>query len=332
MNKVLSPFRFQSVQATLCHFARGLLGSFDGNARQASFYCQEAVARLEECPTLHGRYDRYNGIHVDLEQLDHGSQRGFSTILRASLCQWLAEKRCAAWLQVRIEKSSLIAEAAKFGFRFHHAEGATAMLYMWLRPDECKIHPFATHQVGVAGCVVNSETSQVLVVKDKGQPHPLWKFPGGVADLGEDIGTTAEREILEETGLETEFKGILAFRQQHNQPGTFGRSDLFFVCHMSPVTFDLRPCEVEIDECQWMDLDELEQTGLVSAMTHHVLQMVRYGLQNGFRRVNIACEDRPSIYRGKRYQVYSRPIKSPKGPSADCMHDIVDASIDKLMS
>lgn len=61
------------------------------------------------------------------------------------------EKRCAAWLRVPIEKSAVIAEAAKFGFRFHHAEGTTAMLYIWLRLGPCKIHPFASHQVGVAG-------------------------------------------------------------------------------------------------------------------------------------------------------------------------------------
>jgi len=52
-------------------------------------------------------------------------------------------------------KSTLIPQAAKVGFRFHHAEGDIAVLFRWLRTDTCKIQPFATHQVGVAGkCTV----------------------------------------------------------------------------------------------------------------------------------------------------------------------------------
>ena len=30
-----------------------------------------------------------------------------------------------------------------------------------------------------------------------------WKFPGGLSDLGEGICSTAVREVLEETGIET---------------------------------------------------------------------------------------------------------------------------------
>ena len=29
----------------------------------------------------------------------------------------------------------------------------------------------------------------------------MWKFPGGLSELNEDIGSTAEREVLEETGV-----------------------------------------------------------------------------------------------------------------------------------
>jgi len=66
--------------------------------------------------------------------------------------QWLTEKRCAAWLHVPIERSELIAHSAELGFRYHHAEDTSAVLCLWLQQDTpCKIPPFATHQVGVAG-------------------------------------------------------------------------------------------------------------------------------------------------------------------------------------
>ena len=69
-----------------------------------------------------------------------------------SLDQWLEEKRSAAWLHVPIERSELIARSAELGFRYHRAEDTSAVLYLWLQQDmSCKIPPFATHQVGVAG-------------------------------------------------------------------------------------------------------------------------------------------------------------------------------------
>ena len=69
-----------------------------------------------------------------------------------SLDQWVAEKRSAAWLHVPMEKSALIAQSAELGFRYHRAENTSAVVYRWLQQDmSCKIPPFATHQVGVAG-------------------------------------------------------------------------------------------------------------------------------------------------------------------------------------
>lgn len=54
--------------------------------------------------------------------------------------------------------------------------------------------------------------------------HNFWKFPGGRADPGEDFGTTAEREVFEETGVRSRFQSIVAFRHSHAAP--FGTSDM----------------------------------------------------------------------------------------------------------
>lgn len=56
----------------------------------------------------------------------------------------------------------------------------------------------------------------------------IWKFPTGLAEAGEDVHIAAEREVLEETGIQAVFDSVLAIRQSH---GLFlGKSDLFFVC------------------------------------------------------------------------------------------------------
>eukprot|EP00937_MAST-01D_sp_MAST-1D-sp2_P005814 g5814.t1 len=141
------------------------------------------------------------------------------------------------------------------------------MLNLWLGSGASRIPPFATHKIGVAGLVRNSR-GDVLVVRERHAPDGSgdaaaaawrgWKLPGGLADLGEELGETARREVEEETGVRCTFGQLLALRHQHNT--VFGRSDLYFVCEMgldegmggSEIAFDAS----EIAECRWMPAEE----------------------------------------------------------------------------
>jgi ADP-ribose pyrophosphatase YjhB (NUDIX family) len=81
----------------------------------------------------------------------------------------------------------------------------------------------------------------------------IWKLPTGLLDAKEDIHLAACREVLEETGIETEFVGLVGFRHAHNFQ--FGKSDLFFVCLMKPLTNNIAKQESEIADCDWIDLE-----------------------------------------------------------------------------
>ncbi|WMV38788.1 hypothetical protein MTR67_032173 [Solanum verrucosum] len=72
--------------------------------------------------------------------------------------------------------------------------------------------------------------------------------------LGEDICMAAVREVQEETGIETEFVELLAFRQSHKS--FFGKSDLFFICMLKPLNFTINKQEAEIEEAKWMPMEE----------------------------------------------------------------------------
>ena len=105
-----------------------------------------------------------------------------------------------------------------------------------------------------------------------------------------------------------EFSGLLAFRQQHKQPGAFGRSDLYFVCHMTPLSDQLNPCEHEIEACQWMGLEELERTMTTSAITLRTIQLIRLGLAQGFDSVCLNTEEFQSVYKGLRYHLFHKKL------------------------
>jgi hypothetical protein len=149
--------------------------------------------------------------------------------LASSLAVWRKDGTVAVWVQCPIAAAGCITEASEHGFTFHHAEGQTAMLSLWLSENpENKIPPFATHTIGVGGFVLN-ERREVLVVKELASGATAqWKLPGGLGDLGEDLGQTACREVMEETGVVTEFVSLVAFRHQHGN--AFGASDSAPVC------------------------------------------------------------------------------------------------------
>ena len=120
-------------------------------------------------------------------------------------------------------------------------------------------------QAGV-GCVIlhPNDCSKMLVVQEITGPaaaRNLWKMPTGLIDPGEDIAEAAQRELLEETGLNGKCEGILAFRQAHGSSAGRASSDLFFVCLLtlppqSSFDDDLKPQEHEIKAIQWMKVED----------------------------------------------------------------------------
>ncbi|XP_061747584.1 nucleoside diphosphate-linked moiety X motif 6 [Nerophis ophidion] len=265
---------------------------------------------------LTGKVDRFGGVTVDLATClpEDIGESCFSALLKGSVARWKEEGKVAVWLQVPIALSRCAAAAAAHGFVFHHARERHAVLALWVGAGPSRLPGFATHQVGVAGAVVDESNGKVLVVQDRNKTMNAWKFPGGLSDPGENIGVTAVREVLEETGVRSEFRSLLSIRQQHQHPGAFGMSDMYIICRLSPLTYNIHFCTQECLRCEWLDLDQLARTAQTTAITSRVARLLLHGLERGFQHIDLAVEELPAVYSGMFYQLYHRPL--PPSPAS----------------
>ncbi|CAN0074070.1 unnamed protein product [Bubo scandiacus] len=260
---------------------------------------------------LQARPDKFGGVTVDLAELRRPlrlERAAFGRWLRGAVARWREEGRVAVWLRVPILQSGFVAAAASQGFAFHHAEQGSSTLTLWLGEGPSRLPGYATHQLGVAGAVLDESTGKVLVVQDRNRTINAWKFPGGLSNPGEDIGDTAVREVFEETGIKSEFKSILSVRQQHEHPGAFGKSDMYIVCRLEPSSFDISFCQQECLRCEWMALDEVARTKQATPITSNVAKLLLYGYREGFDKIDITMREFPAVYPGLFYKLYHREL------------------------
>ncbi|KAK7860065.1 nudix hydrolase 2, partial [Quercus suber] len=160
------------------------------------------------------------------------------------------------WIKLPIELVNLVEATVQQGFWYHHAEPKYLMLVYWIPEVEHTLPSNATHRVGIGAFVMNEKREMLVVQENSGvfRGTGVWKFPTGVIEEGEDIFDAAVREVKEETGVDSKFVEVLAFRQSHQ--AFFQKSDLFFLCMLQPLSFDIQKQDSEIAAAQWMPITE----------------------------------------------------------------------------
>jgi hypothetical protein len=101
---------------------------------------------------------------------------------------------------------------------------------------------------------------------------------------------------------------VIAFRQQHNYPGAHGRSDIYVICRLEPLTLEINACNNEIKKCEWLDLDFVCDYD-ENKLTQRVAKLLRYGKKNGFNKIDINPTHMHSLFAGRKYNLFHREVQ-----------------------
>lgn len=198
--------------------------------------------------------NQYRGVFVGEAHLP-ADDEAFVAGLAEALPQWQAEAIRVVWLQLPAARATLVPHAIEAGFDFHHCDGPRLMLVKRLEAG-AYVPAGATHTVGVGGAVISDDNRLLVVLerRDVTARPGYYKLPGGMLEPGEHFGEGVVREVHEETGIRAAFQGVVSIRHHHK--GQFGTSNLYVVCRLRPLDFEITVDDEEIGDAMWVDVEE----------------------------------------------------------------------------
>jgi NADH pyrophosphatase NudC (nudix superfamily) len=90
-------------------------------------------------------------------------------------------------------------------------------------------------------------------------------------NLGEEFGVAAQREVFEETNIETKFDRVVALRHSHKQQ--FGRSNLYVLCLLEALSTQINR-DSEVVEAKWESILKFRHEYPLSPLTAYVTDLV----------------------------------------------------------
>ena len=116
------------------------------------------------------------------------------------------------------------------------------------------------------------ENDHILLIKRGRQPGKgLWAVPGGKVEMGETLRETAQREMLEETGLIVEVGDVVWVGEHVHSSGHIVLIDF----EATVVDGELQAAD-DADEAMWVPIDSASDLPL----TPHDVQPVRKRLRH----------------------------------------------------
>jgi len=219
---------------------------------------------------LQGIRNQYGGVFLAAGELPEGKSE-FRDAVATALDAWTTEGLRLAWMEIPARRGELLPDALALGFELHHCRRNTLMLVHRLMED-AYIPDACTHSIGAGGLVL-SEDNHILVVLERRdrikRPNHL-KLPGGMLERHEHLAEGAIREVFEETGIRTEFRGLVGMRHHHR--GQFGASNIYAVCRLSPLNLDIQLDGEELEKALWVPVDDYLSREATSPFNRRVVE------------------------------------------------------------
>jgi ADP-ribose pyrophosphatase len=131
------------------------------------------------------------------------------------------------------------------------------------------------------GAVVFHQDKVLLVLRNQAPAKGLWAIPGGSVELGETLQAAAEREVLEETGLNVQAGHVIhtfdAIQRDEAGQVQYHYVIVDLLAEALDPTQPLRPAD-DVKDAAWFTLPELEQPDFpVSKTTRLLLREIMPG-------------------------------------------------------
>ena len=124
------------------------------------------------------------------------------------------------------------------------------------------------YNVGVGGAVVHEERL-LLVRRASRRGRGNWQVPGGFIEPDETIEQAVIREVLEESGVNTEVRGVLGIRNRYDPDVD---NSLYVVMLLSPLDLNPQPDNHEVDRAGFFSLEEIRALEQVPAINLEIAQ------------------------------------------------------------
>jgi ADP-ribose pyrophosphatase YjhB (NUDIX family) len=124
------------------------------------------------------------------------------------------------------------------------------------------------YNVGVGGAVVH-EDRLLLVRRASRRGRGNWQVPGGFIEPDETIEQAVIREVMEESGVKTEVRGVLGIRNRYDSDVD---NSLYVVLLLNPLDTKPQPDNHEVDRAGFFSLEEIRGLEQVPAINLEIAE------------------------------------------------------------
>ncbi len=124
--------------------------------------------------------------------------------------------------------------------------------------------------LGVGGIVFNLQKQVLMIQRNQPPAMGFWSIPGGKLEPGESLAEACQREIKEETGLETNVKNIVAIVERRIEGFHYVIID--YLAILKDQENSLPIAQGDVAQAKWIGLGQLTNYNLVPGLAEIIMR------------------------------------------------------------